>query len=283
MHYLPLWRAVSSRSSEDHLRRCGLWIAGRGAEWAAAPDPHGLAHQLWLTARWAPRRIVAAFCALDTALRAGGQPFRAAVAPWIAALCAAIQGAVPTAGAAAAMEALLVTWAELGFVGPAVLGVRWTPATEGPAAVVPVPKTAVGPPPPITRCPVCAAVFLGANAASSTTFAAHVQAHAAAARHRAALAARRPSVLRTAAIGRAVAAAAAEDLVAVSSPVAIGEPRPAAHLSCPVCGDGIRRCFDDATNQWAWHDAVVVAPEACATRRLVLHAECVEAWQSTQK
>jgi hypothetical protein len=282
MHCLPLWRAVSSRSSEDHLRRCGLWIAGRGPDWAAAPDPHGLAHQLWLTARWAPRRIVAAFCALDTALRAGGQPFRAAVAPWIAALCAAIQGAVPTVGAAAAMEALLVTWAELGFVGPAVLGVRWTPAAatvEGPGPAA-APKCASA-----ARCPVCAAVFSGANAAASTTFAAHVEAHAAARRHRAALAARRPSVLRTAAIGRAVAAAAAEDLVVVSSPVAIGEPRPAAHMSCPVCGDAIRRCFDDATNQWAWHDAVVVvvAPETCATRRLVLHAECVEAWQSTQR
>jgi len=270
---LPLWRVVSSRSSEDHLRRCGLWIAGRGPAWAAAPDPHGLAHQLWLTGRWAPRRLVAAFCALDTALRAGGAAFRAAVAPWIASLAAALQAAVPTAADAAFMEALAVTWVELGFVGPALLGVRWTPApTSAMAESGSVgPASAGVPAGPV--CKACGAVFSGPDAA--VTFRAHVDAHGAARAHRTALAARRPSKLRDAAIAAAVGAA--EEPPAAGSPIPGPVPleprrsRPHQPHTCPVCGDAVQRCYDDVGNQWAWRDAVV-------TGTSVVHVECMEAW-----
>jgi hypothetical protein len=283
---LPLWRAVSSRSSEDHLRRCGLWIAGRGPAWAAAPDPHGLAHQLWLTGRWAPRRLVAAFCALDTALRAGGAALRAAVAPWIASLAAALQTAVPTAADAAFMEALAVTWVELGFVGPALLAVRWMPAPaaaaeESLASATPTAAVAAGGFAAV--CKTCGAVFAaGGGAAAAFTFRAHVEAHGAARVHRTALAARRPSKLRDAAIAVAVCSAKEPDAAAspIPGPVpnqgsaALGRlhrTQPHSAHTCPVCGDTVQRCFDDVGNQWAWRGAVVSGAS-------VVHVECMEAW-----
>jgi hypothetical protein len=247
---VPLWRRVTSTMDPDDLRTLGLWLAGQ--------PPDAVRRELQAVVARAPWRLRAALCVLDTALRAGGPAVRAPVAAWLPDLLAGSAAAwgtdAPGVAAAAAVEALVVTWVTLGWLPASALGIRALLLDRGPAATI--------------ACPVCP----WARFAHRATAAAHVDAHAGAARHRLALDTRRPSVLRHAAAAAAIAAAAEDRLPrADTSPLPWAPPdgRAGGLVVCAVCGDPMEALADDAVGRVGWWVGGVRTPAGLA------HQGCV--------
>jgi hypothetical protein len=267
---MRLWHVVSQRASDAELRHCGLWLAGRDLAWVGTTATgQGLQHELWLVAKWAPQRLVAAFCALDTALRTGGPAFRAAVNVWAVPVFTALQLAVLTPEAAADMETLVTMWASLGFLHAHVLGIRWWRDDVHETGI----QAGIQAGTSGTTCGICGAAFR-----TKVTFDAHCAAHVRGRAQGAAIAARRPSRLRVGAIAKAIAA------VRDSLPAPRGSPVPcesAGHgmpvaAACCICGDVLAKKFDDGLNTWAWVDAYENDHMYPGRSRPMVHIGCAD-------